>query len=140
MNCLKNRSKIYYLVEIRFKQSYYEKIIERLRVSKINDSVLYESFYLVGVYYLFVKIIASLYITLIAVCHSREKSGEFDERYVRILYNLGVAYIGNGDIKKHEEISSKSLEIEKKINGDSSPLLATIYMSLGLGLFRAAGT
>ena len=110
-----------------------KKIIERLRVSKINDSVLYESFYLVGVYYLFVKNYSESIYYLDRCLSFKEKSGEFDERYVRILYNLGVAYIGNGDIKKHEEISSKSLEIEKKINGDSSPLLATIYMSLGLG-------
>ena len=110
-----------------------KKIIERLHVSKINDSVLYESFYLVGVYYLLVKNFSESIYYLDRCLLFKEKSGEFDERYVRILYNLGVAYIGIGDIKKHEEISSKSLEIEKRINGDSSPLLATIYMSLGLG-------
>ena len=110
-----------------------KKIIEKLHVSKVNDSILYESFYLVGIYYLLVKNYNSSIHYLDRCLSFKEKSGEFDERYVRILYNLGVAYIGNGDIIKHEEISSKSLEIEKKINGESSPLLATIYMSLGLG-------
>ena len=110
-----------------------KKIIEKISVSKISDSVLYESYYLVGIYNLLVKnySISKQYLDRCLIF--KEKSGEFDERYVRILYNLGVAYIGLGDVKKHEEISSKSLEIEKKINGEASPLLASIYLSLGLG-------
>jgi CHAT domain-containing protein/Tfp pilus assembly protein PilF len=110
-----------------------KKIIERIRVSIIDDSILYESYYLLGIYNLIVKNYNTSILYLDRCLLFKEKSGVFDDRYVKILYNLGVAYISIGDVKKHEEISSKSLEIEKKINGETSPLLASIYLSLGLG-------
>jgi tetratricopeptide (TPR) repeat protein len=91
-----------------------------------------ESYYLIGIYYL-LKQDYNESIRYLNLCISiKAKTGEYDERYARALYNIGAAYLGIGDIKRHEEFSSKSMEIEKKINGESSPLLASIYLSLGL--------
>jgi CHAT domain-containing protein len=109
-----------------------EKIIKKIDANDINDSVLSESYYLIGIYYLFTKAYNES-IRYLGLCISfKEKTGEYDECYAKALYNLGAAYLSIGDIKRHEEFSSKSMEIEKKINGESSPLLASIYLSLGL--------
>ncbi len=58
------------------------------------------------------------------------KNSEYDERYAKALYNLGLAYFNLGDFNKHEQYSSESLEVEKKLNGASSPVLTNIYLSL----------
>ena len=52
----------------------------------------------------------------------KEKRKEYDERYANTLYNLGVAYNGMGDFISQEQYSANSLEIEKKLYGESSPL------------------
>ncbi len=107
-----------------------EKILQKTGNNNISDSVLSESYYLIGIYYLLTKGYNQS-IRYLDLCISfKEKKGEYDERYARALYNIGIAYLNLGDIKKHEEYSSRSLEIEKKLNGESSPLLASIYLSL----------
>lgn len=110
-----------------------ERILKIISVNNVGDSILCDSNYLIGIYYLITKNYNES-IRYLDLCISlKTKMGEFDERFAKALYNLGVAYISLGDIKRHEEYSSESLEIEKKINGEASPLLANIYLSLGLG-------
>lgn len=109
-----------------------ESILQKIKTNNISDSVLSESYYLLGIYYLLIKgynesiPYFDLCITL------KTRAGEYDDRYAKALYNLGVVYLNLGDAKKHEEYSTKSLEIEKKLNGASSPVLSSIYLSLGI--------
>jgi CHAT domain-containing protein/Tfp pilus assembly protein PilF len=108
-----------------------EKIIQKINSGSISDSVLSESYYLIGIYYLLTKsFIESIRYLDLCIAY-KVKNGEYDERYARALYNIGLTYLNLGDFKKHEEYSSKALEAEKKINGESNPVLANIYLSLG---------
>jgi tetratricopeptide (TPR) repeat protein len=108
-----------------------EKIIQKISSGSINDSVLSESYYLIGIYYLLTKSFNESIRYLDLCIAYKVKNGEYDERYARALYNIGLAYLNLGDFKKHEEYSSRALEAEKKINGESNPILANIYFSLG---------
>jgi CHAT domain-containing protein/Tfp pilus assembly protein PilF len=110
-----------------------ERILQKISAGNINDSVICDSYYLIGIYHLISKDYNESIRYLDLSISYKLKTGQFDKRYAKALYNLGVAYISLGDIKRHEEYSSESLKIEKRINGDSSPLLASIYLSLGLG-------
>ena len=106
------------------------QLLQTISKKNISDSVLSESYYLVGFYHMFKKSYKEA-IPYINWCISiKEKNKEIDERYARALYNLGIAYFYLGDFRKHEEYSFRSLEIEKKLNGDSSPKLFNVYFSL----------
>ena len=107
-----------------------EKLIRKIGAKNIEDTLLSESYYIIGIY----NIIKKEYnesIRYLDLCIAiKVKDGEYDEQYAKALYNLGSAYFILGDFKKHKEYSFKSLDIEKKINGESSPVLAGIYLSL----------
>ena len=106
------------------------QLLQKIAEKNISDSVLSESYFLLGAYHMLIKSHKEA-IKYIDSCISiKVKNGEIDERYAKALYNLGLAYFYIGDFKKHEEYSLKSLEIEKKLNGDSSPVLFNIYFSL----------
>ena len=103
------------------------------KISNINitdSDILSESYYLIGVYYsLKKKYYESVRYLNLAVA-IEEKTRKYDERYAKALYNLGVAFYALGDFNKHEDYSLRSLEIEKKIFGESSPVLINTYSSL----------
>ena len=106
------------------------QLLQSISKKNMSDSLLSESYYLVGIYHMFTKSYKEA-IPYINWCISiKEKNEEIDERYAKALYNLGIAYFYLGDFRKHEEYSFRSLEIEKKLNGDSSPLLFNVYFSL----------
>jgi len=108
-----------------------EKISQKLTADNISDSVLSESYYLIGIYHLLTKSFNES-IRYLDLCISfKVKKNEYDEHYAILLYNIGLAYLNLGELKKHEEYLSRSLEIEKKLHDESSPLLASIYLSLG---------
>ncbi len=46
-----------------------------------------------------------------------------DEIYAKCLFNLGIAYSKLGDFRRMEQYTLKSLEIEKVLYGETSPLL-----------------
>jgi CHAT domain-containing protein/tetratricopeptide (TPR) repeat protein len=107
-----------------------KRLKQKLAGKNIKESLLSESFFLIGTYHIIIKSYNEA-ITYIDSCISiKVKNGEIDKRYAKALYNLGLAYFYLGDFKKHEEYSSKSLEIEKRINGESSPTLCNFYFSL----------
>jgi CHAT domain-containing protein/tetratricopeptide (TPR) repeat protein len=107
-----------------------EKIIRKLNDGNVIDSVLSESYYFIGIYHLMTRRYNES-IRYLNLCISyKEKNNEYDKRYARALYNLGVAYVSIGDLRKHEEYSSRSVEIEKKIYGQKNPGLANTYLSL----------
>jgi len=53
-----------------------------------------------------------------------------DEIHAKCLFNLGIAYSKLGDFKLMEKYTLSSLEIEKKLYGESSPLLVPAYLRL----------
>lgn len=107
-----------------------ERIIHITEKEKITESIRSESFYYAGIYYLQKEGNNEAIRYLDSCLFLKAKLGEFDGRYARALYNIGIAYLNLGDFKKHEEYALNSLEIEKKINGESSPVLAATYLSL----------
>lgn len=107
-----------------------ERIIQISSTENINVSILSESYYFTGIYHLQLEEYNESIRYLDLSLSLMAKSGEPDGRYARALYNIGIAYLNLGDFKKHEEYSLKSLEIEKKINGETSPVLVTTYLSL----------
>ena len=107
-----------------------EKLLKKISVNSIGDSLLCESYYLIGIYHLQVRsfIDAIRYLNL---CISiKEKNSEYDQRYAKAIYNLSVAYSSLGDINKFEKYAQKSLEIGKTIYDKSNPALLASYLSL----------
>jgi CHAT domain-containing protein len=106
-----------------------ERIIKKIRDLKKNETFS-ETYYFVGIYYLISKNYGEAIRFLELSAELKENRKEYDERYAKILYNLGVAYNGMGDFSNQEHYSVNSLDIEKKIFGESSPLLIKTYSSL----------
>jgi CHAT domain-containing protein/tetratricopeptide (TPR) repeat protein len=107
-----------------------EKIIQKIGFNNIDDSVLSESYYFIGIYHLLTRNYNEA-IRYLDLCISfKDKNSEYDERYTKALYNLGVVYYDLGDFNKVEKYTLKSLEIGKKINGESNPKLIDSYSSL----------
>jgi CHAT domain-containing protein len=108
-----------------------EKIIIKIGNNNTNeDETFSTSYYLVGTYYLLSKNYSEAIRFLKITGRLKAEGKEFDERYANTLYNLGVAYNGMGDFISQEQYSRKSLEIEKTLYGESSPLLIKTYFSL----------
>src|SRR5450759_1571864 len=107
-----------------------EKLLEKIGVNNIGDSLLCESYYLVGIYHLKVRNFYDA-IRYLNLCISlKEKKSEYDQRYAKAVYNLSVAYSSLGDINKFEKYALKSLEIGKSIYDESNPALLASYLSL----------
>ena len=107
-----------------------EKLLEKIGVNNIGDSLLCESYYLIGIYHLKVRNFYDA-IRYLNLCISlKEKKSEYDQRYAKAVYNLSVAYSRLGDINKFEKYALKSLEIGKSIYDESNPALLASYLSL----------
>ena len=85
--------------------------------------MLSDAYYLTGVYYLLSKSYSEAIRFLELTVRLKEQQNEYDERYSRVLYNIGVAYYGMGDFTNQERYCVKSLEIEKNLYGEFSPLI-----------------
>jgi CHAT domain-containing protein/Tfp pilus assembly protein PilF len=107
-----------------------QKIIQKIKGNKIDESILSESYYLIGIYYSEEQdyFESTRYLALCIAL--KEKNSEIDNRYFKALYNLSVTSFALGDLNKFEKNASKSLEIGKKIFGDTNPDLAFSYFSL----------
>jgi len=107
-----------------------EKILQKINANSISDTILSESYYLIGIYHLKERDYNEA-IRYLDLCISlKDKNSEYDIRYARALYNLGVAYYNLGDLNKLENYTLKSLEIGEKIYGESYPDLVNSYLSL----------
>ena len=108
-----------------------EKIILKIKNGGNDENdALSTSYYLVGIYYHFLKNYNETIRFLELSARLKEQRGEYDERYARILYNMGLAYYDMGDFTNQERFCLQSLEIEKKIYGDSNPMLISTYSIL----------
>lgn len=109
--------------------------VERIKAeignrNEIEDEAFSTSNYLIGLYYLLIRNYGESIRFLKITAQDKETRKEYDERYAKTLYNLGIAYNGVGDFISQELYSAKSLEIEKKMYGDSSPTLIETYFNL----------
>src|SRR5665647_393158 len=107
-----------------------DSIFKKISKNLINEKTRSDSYYFIGIYYSYTKHLDKALEYLKSALLLREKIQEFDYRYARTLYNLGILYSRLGDFKEHEDYSIKSLEIEKKIFGERSPSLIDTYSSL----------
>ena len=107
-----------------------EKLIQNTEIGNVDEKVLYDSYYYIGIYFLKSKNINEA-IRYLNLCKSlKEKNKEIDLRYDRVLYNISVAYAILGDLNKFESYALKSLEIGKVIFDEESPDLLFSYLSL----------
>jgi CHAT domain-containing protein/Tfp pilus assembly protein PilF len=107
-----------------------EKILDRISLNSIADSLLAESYYYIGIY----KLNIFLYnesVRYLNLCIAiKEKRNEVDERYAKALYNLSLAYNYTGDFVKFESYALKSLEIGKTVYTESNSNLINCYLSV----------
>jgi CHAT domain-containing protein/tetratricopeptide (TPR) repeat protein len=107
-----------------------DKILKSLNINVFPDSILSESYYLIGTYHLMANA-GNDAIKFLNLCISvKEKNKEYDLVYANALNNLGVASYNRGDLNKFESYGLKSLEVRKKISGESDPTLIIAYLSL----------
>ncbi|MCX6320760.1 MAG: CHAT domain-containing protein [Bacteroidia bacterium] len=106
------------------------RIIQKIGDDRIDDKTLSESYYLIGIYYSIAKNYYESIKYLNLSVELKERNKEYDETFSKALYNLGFAFNGIGDFSKHEDYSLKSLEMDIKIYGESSPDLIGTYSSL----------
>ncbi len=107
-----------------------DRIFTLLKESDIDEKTRSESYYFAGIFYLMTDSVNEA-IQFLNLCLSlKEKNQEFDEHYATALYNLGGLYGRLGDYKRLEEYSIRSLDVQKKLYGDSSPSLISAYSNL----------
>ncbi len=96
----------------------------------IDTLVLSDSYYFSGVFCLLRGANSDAVKWLKGSLNLREIVQVYDMIYAKCVYNLGVAYNETGDYSKLKMYTLKSLEIEKKLLGDSDPALLTSYATL----------
>ncbi len=107
-----------------------ERLIQKMAVGDVDEKVLFDSYYYIGIYLLKSKNIDEA-IRYLNLCKSlKEKNKEVDLRYDRVLYNISVAYATQGDLNNFESYALKSLETGKVIFDEDSPDLLFSYLSL----------
>jgi CHAT domain-containing protein len=107
-----------------------DQIIKAIKNNTIDGKTLSESYYYIGVYHSLTRNVNDA-IRYLNLCISiKDNNHEYDKCYGNALYNLGVIYGRLGDFNQHEEYSMRSLDIEKKNYGSTSPLLIGTYSSL----------
>jgi len=98
-------------------------IIKNLSGQKNDNLIFSDSYYYIGVYNLITgkNKEAAVWFSLSSSIRERLKCD--DEIHAKCLFNLGVVYNNFGDFKRMEEYTLMSLEIDKKLHGESSPVL-----------------
>jgi len=105
-------------------------IKEIAKTRTIDKKTLSDSYYLIGIYYSLTRNNYKAIEYLNLSIGLKGSINEYDDRYAKALYNIGFAYNGIGDYNKVEEYSLKSLELEKRLYGESSYELLKTYSSL----------
>jgi CHAT domain-containing protein len=108
-----------------------ESIVRIIEDGKCDDyRVLSDSYYLVGVYYLYKEAYPQSIRFLSLFVSSKEKNRDYDESMSKALFNLGIAKIKVGDFNTYMNYSLRALELDTKIFGGSSPKLVSTYTSV----------
>ena len=109
--------------------SFASEILKKLEKNNFNDHDLSEAYYMVGIYLLKSGSISESIRYLNLTASIKEKNNEIDERYVKSIYNLSVAFYLSGDLKKNESFAMRSMDLYRKIYGEDAPELLYPYMS-----------
>jgi CHAT domain-containing protein/tetratricopeptide (TPR) repeat protein len=107
-----------------------EKLMQKIASKNIGESILSESYYLIGIYHLKSGSVNSAVYYLKLCVSIKEKKKEYDVRYAKAIYNLSVAFTKIGDMYEFKNYAVKSIEVGKKVYGESSPELLDSYLSL----------
>jgi CHAT domain-containing protein len=107
-----------------------DSLISEIDNQSSDKKSLSDSYYLIGVYYSFIQKNEQAVSFIELSIKYRESINLYDDRYSKALYNLGSIYGTLGNYKKHEDFVLRSLEIERKIYGNDSPMLISTYLSL----------
>jgi len=105
-------------------------ILKNLREENNNNLTTSNSQYYIGVYNLLSGKNSDAINWLNLSSSIRDQMKCDDEIHAKCLFNLGIAYSNLGDFRKMEQYILKSLEIEKKLYGESSSLLVNGYSAL----------
>lgn len=103
------------------------KILEEDGISEITAS---NSHYYLGVFYLLSGKNQEALNWLRLSSLIREKIDLYDNNHAKCLFNMGIAYNNLGDFNRMEQSILRSLEIEKKLYGESSPMLLSGFSAL----------
>ncbi len=107
-----------------------DKIVQKISRTNPDRKILADSYYYIGVYYKLIRNPDKAIYYLKLSLDIRDENKDKDGRYAKTLYNLGLAYLETGDLRKLEEYTLKSLEVTKSLSGESDPFLINIYSSL----------
>jgi CHAT domain-containing protein len=107
-----------------------EILLKKISGQNIDDKILLDSYYFIGIYHLKAKECFESVRYLSICAAAKERNNAIDRRYERVLYNLSLAYLILGDLNKFEYFAERSLEIGKRVFGNSSPELVYSYLSL----------
>lgn len=107
-----------------------KQVIAEVEKGDASDLVISKARYSVGVYYLLNNRQAESLSWLRGATSLREKVNVEDEIQAKGYFNMGLAYFRAGDYRRMIESTLKSLEIERKIYGDSDPRLISSFSSL----------
>jgi CHAT domain-containing protein len=105
-------------------------LIQKSSNSNIDIKIKSDSYYYIGAYYLYTRNLNMAIQYLKLSLELRERIKVYDIRNARALHNIAVAYNGLGDFNRFEEYSLKSLKMNERIYGESSPDLMSSYSSL----------
>lgn len=109
------------------------KILRLIRSNTEDFNVAAESYYFIGIYYSFIKKFNESIKYLQQSLIFKERLNEYDLRYAKTLYNLGVAYHGVGNFGLFLSYTIKTLEIYRKLYGESNiELLVDSYSNLSI--------
>lgn len=107
-----------------------EEIIRKAGTADEKNSVVSDSYYYVGVYYMLTRDYDRAVKLLNQSVILKEAILINDDIYAKALYNLGGIYSRLGDFKRHKEYTLRALEAEKQIYGSESTALISTYGSL----------
>ena len=109
------------------------KVIEQLTINNAGDSdAQTTAFYLLGIYHLLSNNLSESIRNLENCALLKEQRKELDAQYAKTIYNIGAVYNRIGDFLSQEQYSEKSLALEKKLYGESNPLLIKTYSSIAI--------
>ncbi|MDP4221691.1 MAG: CHAT domain-containing protein [Bacteroidota bacterium] len=106
-----------------------KSMLKILKSNNIDNLTSSASQFYIGVYYLVLRENSEA-INWFRLSASIRRQISEDEILAKCLYNMGIAYNNLGDYRKMEQYTLESLEVEKKLYGESSPLLLSGYSSL----------
>ncbi len=109
-----------------------EKLMAEIEFKDIGDSIVWDSYYLTGIYQIYKRDFKESIHLLDSCVSYKERHKAVDSHYAKALYNLSVAYSSLGELHMFEYYAARSLDIWKKIYGESNLHLIPSYLSMAI--------